>query len=268
MTGARISASLVEQAARLRWIRAMNEATPVRGHHALGVQMPSRRQWWTMVGETIGAWIADYAPSMGAALSYYTVFSLAPTLLIVISVAGLVFGAQAVRGEIVGQLSNLMGPSAAAAIQQVLAGLHEPSQGWLGSAIGIVLLAAGATSVFGELQNALDRIWRAKARQSSGLFGLIRAPLGVLWHDPRHRVPADRLAGAECGHLGARQVVGRRVRKLGAAGADGQCKRRFCHHHRLVRRDLQDDSPGIDPVERRVAGRGRDRRSCSRPGDC
>ena len=130
-----------------------------------------------MVGETIGAWIADYAPSMGAALSYYTVFSLAPTLLIVISVAGLVFGAQAVRGEIVGQLSNLMGPSAAAAIQQVLASLHEPSQGGSGLLIGIVLLAAGATSVFGELQNALDRIWRAKARHTSGLFALIRARL-------------------------------------------------------------------------------------------
>ena len=81
----------------------MTRATQVRHHHALGVQMPSRRQWWTMVGETIGAWIGGYAPSMGAALSYDTVSSRAPTLLIVISVAGLVFGAQAVRGEIVGR---------------------------------------------------------------------------------------------------------------------------------------------------------------------
>lgn len=139
--------------------------------------LPSPAQWWVLIKKTIVEWITDYAPSMGAALSYYTVFSLAPTLLIVISVAGLIFGADAVRGEIIGQLSFLMGPAAAATIQQVLASLHQRSYGVSGTLIGVVLLVVGATSVFGELQNALDRIWHASARESSGLFGLIRARL-------------------------------------------------------------------------------------------
>ncbi len=145
--------------------------------HVIGVRVPSRRQWWTMVGETIGAYIADHAPTMGAALSYYTVFSLAPTLLIVISVAGQLFGAQAVRGEIIGQLSNLMGPSAAAAIQQILVSLHQPAQSRYGLLVGLVLLIAGATSVFEELQNSLDRIWRATAPRSTSILRLIRSRL-------------------------------------------------------------------------------------------
>jgi len=141
------------------------------------VSVPSLPEWGRLIHKTITAWLADYAPSMGAALSYYTVFSMAPTLLIVISVAGLLFGADAVRGEIIGQLSYLMGPAAAATIQQVLASMHQPSRGVSGTLIGVVLVLAGATSVFGELQNSLDRIWRAQARESGGIFHLIRARL-------------------------------------------------------------------------------------------
>ena len=141
------------------------------------LSLPSLSQWWMLIRETVTAWLVDYAPSMGAALSYYTVFSMAPTLLIVISVAGLLFGADAVRGEIIGQLSYLMGPQAAATIQQVLASLHQPARGAAGTLIGVGLVLAGATSVFSELQNALDRIWKASARESSGILSLIRARL-------------------------------------------------------------------------------------------
>ncbi len=70
---------------------------------------PSLKAWWTLVKTAVSSWLDDYAPSMGAALSYYTVFSLAPLLLIVVSVAGLVFGEDAVRGELCAQLQGLMG---------------------------------------------------------------------------------------------------------------------------------------------------------------
>jgi membrane protein len=135
-------------------------------------------KWWTLVKDTAAAWIDDYAPSMGAALSYYTVFSLAPMLLIVISVAGLVFGAEAARGEIFGQLRGLMGADAAKAVEDLLTSVSEPKEGIAATVIGIVLLLVGATSVFGELQDALDRIWRAPARdRSGGVLGLVRARL-------------------------------------------------------------------------------------------
>ncbi|RZJ02019.1 MAG: YihY/virulence factor BrkB family protein, partial [Rubrivivax sp.] len=134
--------------------------------------------WWSLIRASLSAWLDDYAPSMGAALSYYTVFSLAPLLVIVVSLAGLVFGTEAVRGEVFGQIAELMGPEAAKAVQEMLAGVSKPSTGVLGAGVGVVVLLIGATTVFGELQDALDRIWRAPVRQkTSGLWALVRARL-------------------------------------------------------------------------------------------
>ncbi len=135
-------------------------------------------KWWPLIKGAVTAWIDDYAPSMGAALSYYTVFSLAPVLLIVISVAGLIFGAEAARGEIFGQLRGLMGTDAAKAVEDILTSVNKPTEGITATVIGLVLLFIGATTVFGELQDALDRIWRAPERdKTSGWWGLIRARL-------------------------------------------------------------------------------------------
>ncbi|MGH6612004.1 MAG: YihY/virulence factor BrkB family protein, partial [Burkholderiaceae bacterium] len=139
---------------------------------------PTLSQWWSLIKGAVSAWVEDYAPSMGAALSYYTVFSLAPMLLIVISVAGLVFGADAVRGEIFGQLRGLMGADAAEAAEDLLASVSKPTEGIIGTVIGVAVLLLGATAVFGELQDALDRIWRAPARdRTGGLWGLARRRL-------------------------------------------------------------------------------------------
>jgi membrane protein len=136
------------------------------------------RQWWALLKRAVSAWSDDGAQSMGAALSYYTVFSLAPLLLIVISIAGLVFGADAARGELFGQLSELMGADAAKAVEGVLASVSRPASGVLGTTIGVVVLIVGATSVFAELQDALDRIWQAPARDKhGGMWRLLRSRL-------------------------------------------------------------------------------------------
>src|ERR1700712_5527161 len=111
-------------------------------------------EWWGLVKGAASAWSDDYAPSMGAALSYYSVFSMAPLLLIVISVAGLAFGQDAARGEVFGQLRGLMGDDAAKAIEGLLASVSKPRQGIASTVIGIGVLLVGATSVFGELQDA------------------------------------------------------------------------------------------------------------------
>ncbi|MHB8914903.1 MAG: YihY/virulence factor BrkB family protein [Thiobacillus sp.] len=135
-------------------------------------------QIWGMIKAAATSWSDDYAPSMGAALSYYTLFSIAPLLLIVISVAGLVFGEEAARGEIFSQLNGFMGSEAAAAIQGLLESVNKPTKGTLATVVGIVLVIIGATTVFAELQDALDRIWRAPARhQSKGIWGLLRTRL-------------------------------------------------------------------------------------------
>ncbi len=122
------------------------------------------------------AWLADRVPSMGAALAYYTVFSMAPLLLIVAAVAGLVFGPDAARGEIQSQLHALMGARGALAVQDLLSSLDKPAEGSAVTAVGLLLLIVGATSVFGELQDALDAIWRVPLRAGTGgWIGLIRA---------------------------------------------------------------------------------------------
>ncbi len=136
------------------------------------------REWWSLVKQSAEAWIDDYAPSMGAALSYYMVFSLAPLLLIVVSIAGLVFGEEAARGEIFGQLRSFMGAQSASAVEGMLKSLNKPAEGITSAVIGVAVLLIGATTVFGELQDALDRIWRAPARdKSGGIWGLLRTRL-------------------------------------------------------------------------------------------
>jgi membrane protein len=120
----------------------------------------------------------DYAPSMGAALSYYTVFSLAPLLLIVIAVAGMVFGAEAARGQVMAQLSGLIGDAGAKGVQDLLANADKPARSLFASIVGIVTLVAGATSVFGELQSDLDRIWEVPAeKKPTGIFAILRSRL-------------------------------------------------------------------------------------------
>jgi membrane protein len=131
---------------------------------------------WPLLRDSVRAWSDDYAPSMGAALSYYTLFSIAPLLLIVISVAGLVFGADAARGEIFGQLRGLMGDDGARVVERLLRNVNRPEQGIVGVVSGIAILLLGATTVLNELQDDLDRIWRVPpSAHAGGLWGLLRA---------------------------------------------------------------------------------------------
>ncbi len=136
------------------------------------------KRCWNLVQQVATSWVSDYAPSMGAALAYYTLFSLAPLLLIAISVAGLVFGEDAARGEIAAQLRAFMGDEGANAVQGLLVSVRKPSEGVAATVLGVALLFVGAATVFGELQDALNRIWRAPARaEHSGWVALIRARL-------------------------------------------------------------------------------------------
>jgi membrane protein len=133
---------------------------------------------WRLAKAAAVAWRDDYAPSMGAALAYYTTFSAAPLLLIVVSVAGLVFGEEAARGEIFAQLRNMIGEQGAAAVEGMVQSVAKPKEGIVATLIGVVVLLIGATTVFAELQDSLDRIWRAPARDtSSGVWSLVRGRL-------------------------------------------------------------------------------------------
>jgi len=131
---------------------------------------------------TVTAWLDDRAPSMGAALAYYTLFSMAPLLLIAISVAGAVFGIDTARGEILAQLTGLLGTEGAAAVASLLDSVQRNDQSVTGTLLGAGLLLVGATTVFAELQDSLDRIWQVPAQgatpsTANGWWLLIRARL-------------------------------------------------------------------------------------------
>jgi membrane protein len=136
------------------------------------------RDIWTLTKESFGSWKKDYAPSMGAALSYYTLFSLAPLLIIIIAVAGMVFGAEAVRGQIFSQLGGLIGADGAKAVEDLVAHSAEhEDKGIIATVIGTITLLLGATTVLGELQTDLDRIWRAPPAKASGVWGFVRTKI-------------------------------------------------------------------------------------------
>ena len=138
----------------------------------------SIKTWWRMVRMAVKAWSDDFAPSMGAALAYYMLFSIAPLLIIVIAVAGFVFGEAAVRGEVFSQLSGLMGEEGARAVEALLKSANRPAEGILATLMGILVLMIGATTALAELQSDLDRIWRVPAQtQVGGVWRFLRARL-------------------------------------------------------------------------------------------
>jgi len=131
---------------------------------------------WSLAREAYARWVDDYAPSMGAALSYYTIFSIAPLLLLVIAVAGIVFGEAAASGALFGQLRGMLGDEGAAVAQRLVASAHEPRTTVVATVVGLVTMVLGATTVLAELQSALNRIWRAPP-DPQGVLTMLRRRL-------------------------------------------------------------------------------------------
>ena len=117
----------------------------------------------------LAGWWDDNVPRLGASLAYYTLFALSPVLLVATAIAGLVFGAEAVRGEIVGQIQGLVGRQGAEAVQAMLESASRPSSSIPATIIGLVTLFLGATGAFLELQTALNAIWRVKPRPGANV---------------------------------------------------------------------------------------------------
>jgi len=124
--------------------------------------------------EVYGEWRKDNALNLGAALSYYTIFSLAPLLVLVIAIAGLVFGRAAAEGQIVGQIESLVGPAAAKTIEGMITRASGPKASVVATLTSLATMALGASGVFGQLQQALNQIWEATPPPRRGIRGHIR----------------------------------------------------------------------------------------------
>jgi membrane protein len=123
---------------------------------------------------TLLKWSEDDVATHAASLAYYTVFSIAPTLVIAVAVAGSLFGAEAARGEIQAQIQGMVGDAGAKVIEDMMVSAAKPGAGLLASLLGALLLIFGATGVFAALQNALNHIWGAKPRTTNGVISFLR----------------------------------------------------------------------------------------------
>ena len=133
------------------------------------------QHWWSITREAVKLWLDSNAFSHAGALAFYTLFSLAPVVIIAVSVIGIVMGEQAAQGHIVAQLQDVMGREAARAVEQAVARSRIEESGLLPTLLGVAALLAGATTVFGQMQSSLNAIWGVAARPNrNNLFALAK----------------------------------------------------------------------------------------------
>src|SRR5213083_2045178 len=132
---------------------------------------------FSLLKQTFREWLQDKAPQLGAALAYYTVFSLAPLILVLLAIVGVIF-----RGDPAGawdkitqQMSYFLDPSAVQLVQNIAQKASQPGKSLIATIIGIALALFGASGVFGQLQDALNTIWGVKAKPGGGVWGFLRA---------------------------------------------------------------------------------------------
>lgn len=132
------------------------------------------RSWWPLLNEAYNDWSEDRALRFSAALAYYSIFSMAPLVIIAISAAGLFFGAEAARGEIFQQIERLIGPKAAVEIQTLIQASSDKPKSLLATTIGLATLIVGASGVFAQLKDSLNTIWGVRLKKSAGVMVMIK----------------------------------------------------------------------------------------------
>jgi membrane protein len=132
------------------------------------------RDFWDLTKTAGSKFLEDKAPRMGAALAYYSIFSLAPLLVIAVAVAGLVFGREAAEGQIVGELRGMVGEDGGRLIQAMIASASCDAGGVLAAVLSAVVLFVGAMGVFGVLQDSLNTVWAVRPKPGRGLWGVVR----------------------------------------------------------------------------------------------
>ncbi|HMB21295.1 MAG TPA: YihY/virulence factor BrkB family protein [Anaerolineales bacterium] len=129
---------------------------------------------FALLKETVREWSEDGASRLAAALAYYTTFSLAPLLVLIIAIAGLIGGQEAAQSQTMAQVQDLLGPQGGEFVQSMIENASRPATGVTATIIGVVTLLFGALGVFGELQNSLNTIWEVKPKPAQGLFDSLK----------------------------------------------------------------------------------------------
>ena len=131
-------------------------------------------KYLTLFKETAKEFNEDKAPRLGAALAYYTIFSVGPLLLISVAMAGLFLGQEAARGQISGELGRFFGPQMAESLEQMIEAAAKPKSGKIATIVGVIMLMVGASGLFGQLKDALNTIWNVEPKSAGGITGFIK----------------------------------------------------------------------------------------------
>lgn len=123
---------------------------------------------WSLLKESFKHFSEDKVPKLGASLAYFTLFSIGPLLLVIIFIAGLLFGRQAIEGSLHNQLQSVIGEGAAHQLQQIITSAAKSNEGIIAAVIGIIALVLGATSIFGEMQDSINMMWHVKPKPKQG----------------------------------------------------------------------------------------------------
>jgi membrane protein len=134
----------------------------------------SWRAWFALLRETVQEWQKDNCLRLGAALSFYTLLSLAPLLVVTIALVALVFGERMAHGEVMGRVEALLGADTARTVREMVERASEPRSGVLATLIGLAMSALGASGLFGQLQQALNDIWDVRLETRGGIRGMLR----------------------------------------------------------------------------------------------
>jgi membrane protein len=135
------------------------------------------RAIWELLKDTAEEWLSSETLTLGAALAYYSIFSIAPILVIALAIAGMVFGPQAAQGELTGQLEKAVGPAIAPAIVSTLRYTHQSGTGWWATTVGVIVLLVGAVGVFSQLQTSLNSIWAVAPKPGRGVWSVVKQRL-------------------------------------------------------------------------------------------
>jgi membrane protein len=137
------------------------------------------KELWSFLRETFSEWSKDNCLSLGAALAYYTMFSMAPLLVLIIAIAGLALGRTAAQGEIVARVQQEVGPNIAQMVEGMITQLTSPRSGLVATVTSLVTMVFGASGVFGQLQSSLNLIWSAPPRHASTVRNILRRRLST-----------------------------------------------------------------------------------------
>jgi membrane protein len=148
---------------------AHRQSAPAARHQQVG-----DRSWWNLLKQTYNDWSEDKAPRLGAALAYYTVFSLAPLLVIALAIAGLVWGDEAAQGGLREELNTLIGEKPAGAIEGLVAQAQKPALGTIAGVLATLALLFGASGLFGQLKDALNTIWEVEPKPGRGIWATVK----------------------------------------------------------------------------------------------